>query len=1127
MLKTFKQLLLPFLILIGLIVTGSFAVAADDEEALTDKAASQLIDSMPDFFKDVVALQKMTPNEKVNYILTQSEDRIKEKVADKFKEDMEKSLTAYAKDAFRAKAFTDLAVPRIRNAYAMGESFDWEKIDGEINSTVDTKVNAFGKAISAAKIGWGAYEAYGEGGSIEAFKSISSEVYGALAEAYIPGWGAFKLGVEMVQVLGQYVLDYATDTALEGMLNDMFGMKSNPQGLAQWLIDKSPAEINKDIVSKWDDGMGFGRLWEGQGTDKGDEAMQGRIRDTLISLRGEILARKKTEEQKQAALTSKINEYLQKARESETKTKAVAKKARDEAKVALDKISQFRLKITGVAKEVAAIKIDKAEKAYEDEAKGGTGAIAYQPIDRSSVISAYDTALSEIHDSGQGGYDQAAYDAAMENYKEKRKSVLEAGQKAVNDGVAQANKTLDSIRATYDPQMAAASAQLYDCHVKYGIDKCQGAANSLNSLNEAYGNACRPYYPAAWGELQRQFNADVAILAAEEIPVRIEAQERYIKRYQTLYQDLMALYKRLQEAGIKYQTDTLALRSEIADKLHQPYIWRASEASIPDYAAAGETIYTPGDVAKQLDGLKKIRSDLLEDGVTAAALHVKEKELFKTYRTEAESIAARFKEIVPARLYQEEIPTKEIWSVGKRLLIKRFTTDQVSLGQGMADITSNLGMNIPQMGDQSFDEYEKEIKLSPTEFLAMNIQKLTARISFLEGIESADQMMLTLIILSNRVGSVPVLMESIARDIEQEKTYLADAFNTRYGMSGQFMHSDLTPGLKYLKAMKAAWQEHQLVIEKMGRLSKAAGYQVHYSFALQEQLYPVVEKWLLTPDKIKLAEAEYEKSKKLTSDRLGLADKYLAEWRAKYVEIDKGATFIGYRAKEIQKILDFANNQVSLLKSWNWAPHKDITDRLNNALAFQKELQERIKQVEEEDKLAQEASLRRAAEYQQQYEAEQKKKAEEAAKAEETRKAEEKTKRAEEEVRQSSRINYIKEFYYQFKQAYEERNDSQLMSYMGDDWEAGDGTTLSDLQVNFSRTFRTFDEIRYNIQNLRIEPKPDGKFLSYYDVTITSRIYRRNLKHEEKSSVTEELTVDASGKPKISRTLNGRFWYVE
>ncbi len=138
-------------------------------------------------------------------------------------------------------------------------------------------------------------------------------------------------------------------------------------------------------------------------------------------------------------------------------------------------------------------------------------------------------------------------------------------------------------------------------------------------------------------------------------------------------------------------------------------------------------------------------------------------------------------------------------------------------------------------------------------------------------------------------------------------------------------------------------------------------------------------------------------------------------------------------------------------------------------------------------------------------------------------------KQEEERAKIYAQIEHVKEFYNKFKEAYESRNDPLLMSYLSDDWSAEDGTTLSDLQVHFSRIFRRFDQIKFNIQNLRIEPyhaQPETMLVSY-DVVITSRIFQRNLKHEEKSSVTELVGFDKSGKVKIIKTLSGRFWYIE
>jgi hypothetical protein len=120
----------------------------------------------------------------------------------------------------------------------------------------------------------------------------------------------------------------------------------------------------------------------------------------------------------------------------------------------------------------------------------------------------------------------------------------------------------------------------------------------------------------------------------------------------------------------------------------------------------------------------------------------------------------------------------------------------------------------------------------------------------------------------------------------------------------------------------------------------------------------------------------------------------------------------------------------------------------------------------------------------------------------------------------------VRDFYTQFEEVYESRNESAVMAMISDDWESGDGTTLDDLQGYLHNSFTVFDQITYQISNFKYSWNGSPYGVSY-DVTITGRNFRHNLKHEEKSSVNEEVSLDNSGKPRIIRTLNGRFWYVQ
>ncbi|MDO8329952.1 MAG: nuclear transport factor 2 family protein [Fluviicoccus sp.] len=121
----------------------------------------------------------------------------------------------------------------------------------------------------------------------------------------------------------------------------------------------------------------------------------------------------------------------------------------------------------------------------------------------------------------------------------------------------------------------------------------------------------------------------------------------------------------------------------------------------------------------------------------------------------------------------------------------------------------------------------------------------------------------------------------------------------------------------------------------------------------------------------------------------------------------------------------------------------------------------------------------------------------------------------------------IREFYDSFRTAYESRDEPAVMALLADDWEAGDGTTLADLSANLRRTFAAFDEVRYRLENLQVQPVAQGRYRLSYDVTIISRNFSLNLKHEEKSAVSEEVGPDRRGRLCILKTVSGRYWSVE
>ncbi|MGM0441975.1 MAG: hypothetical protein ACQEQC_06120 [Elusimicrobiota bacterium] len=120
-------------------------------------------------------------------------------------------------------------------------------------------------------------------------------------------------------------------------------------------------------------------------------------------------------------------------------------------------------------------------------------------------------------------------------------------------------------------------------------------------------------------------------------------------------------------------------------------------------------------------------------------------------------------------------------------------------------------------------------------------------------------------------------------------------------------------------------------------------------------------------------------------------------------------------------------------------------------------------------------------------------------------------------------INEIKNFYRKFQKAYESKDYIRVIGMLDDKWSSSEGTRLSEVEDHLRRMFKVFDNINYQISDLKISIS-DKSYTAEYNLKITGTIFHNNIKHKEKSSVTEELKKDKTGNFKIRRTLKGIFW---
>lgn len=120
----------------------------------------------------------------------------------------------------------------------------------------------------------------------------------------------------------------------------------------------------------------------------------------------------------------------------------------------------------------------------------------------------------------------------------------------------------------------------------------------------------------------------------------------------------------------------------------------------------------------------------------------------------------------------------------------------------------------------------------------------------------------------------------------------------------------------------------------------------------------------------------------------------------------------------------------------------------------------------------------------------------------------------------------VTKMYEDFARAYQARNAAKVMQFIAGDWSAGDGTTAADLEEQFRNIFRVYDEITVSITGLRVVSNSPGNYAASYNMAIKSRIYQKNIRREENSSVYETVAVEGNS-ARIKKTESGGYWEIK
>lgn len=128
--------------------------------------------------------------------------------------------------------------------------------------------------------------------------------------------------------------------------------------------------------------------------------------------------------------------------------------------------------------------------------------------------------------------------------------------------------------------------------------------------------------------------------------------------------------------------------------------------------------------------------------------------------------------------------------------------------------------------------------------------------------------------------------------------------------------------------------------------------------------------------------------------------------------------------------------------------------------------------------------------------------------------------------RQDPGAPLVRKLYEDFARAYSSRDAAKVLALVSPEWSAGDGTTISELEEQLRAVFRLNDEVTAAVSGLSVTNDSPGRYTAYYTLNIKSRIYKKNIKREENSSVSEKVLVEG-GRARILKTDAGGYWEIK
>ncbi|MBV5341670.1 MAG: hypothetical protein J0665_19300 [Deltaproteobacteria bacterium] len=1056
------------------------------------KAAVTLIAAYDVVFRIDPAYQALTaPEQKMNFILTHVEGKVQDAVIDRTKTALLAATKVFAAKQIRLGLLQEQAPLLVGKMLIEDKSLSalWPGVKADIDVKLGVSMKILDGSIKSAEIGWSTYQAWNSGGAEAGLRALSGSVADEVLGALVPGWGTFRLAQGAVIALGEYVMAYAFDTALAGKINTIFpDIQGNPQGFGEWVIDKSPSAIRAKIDNDWEL-VDYSGMWAGTGTDAGEEKMKQAIADQIIDMRSSLMAKHRTERIAQQEVMSLVDKAESDKKLAESQVIALTAAASTQAAEGLKVFNQFKGTVL-VLKKDAVEQMGKEAKEQSEEIAEGQKKRIFQPINMEPALKHLEIALKEYNESPANGYNQALIEFEENAFADEYRSAIHAAALA-NDESGSLIELPGNLLVFSDGSQAYTKARKALFDAKVAAMRLEAEARLELARTAAHSDM------QSLSDRIKAFNAvskQMAKSLEERIGAQLSAANIYFSRPGD--KDFMALaYANLfgSEAGTY-----LTAISELKEK---------------------GTFYDarPGFYLKAWLDMKKAEKKAQQDASLAGVLLGQEKAFFTDRAIAARAILDAFKKkfsekirpadsTLVARLGAEQIAGNN-WC-GSIATFHCFESGDAAVTLFLTGKFNSIQAEPLFMAPEIFDH----VAVLNRSYVVQNYNKSLAAIqdaaSTLQWYADMDELALAIIGRS-----------TLAAKGLQNFTYTGDEAAESARATQAFMQKDgvwlIAPdatgssdGTKIYSALQKAWKENGHRIESLQKLVQSYGKGIYYREGGPPIGPATLEGYKCFSKMLSIWEAAESKAKKdltlfageIAAQRKTFQERFKAasdetttvrrldKMNALEKDLDRALDLAGSGANRVMLVL---KDELSAMKS---AARIFITTNEN-------EWKEHLEELAKSGGAAVKRDIEALGQL------------------------------SPEDVEVRNILNdklQIQSFYQKFSEAYEAKNDSGLMGCLDDDWSAGDGTTLADVQDYFRNMFSVFDQIQLKMGDLRIEQNgPNAGYLVSYELLITGHIFAENLKHEEKSTVMEIVTVDSTGRIKIARTPQGQFWLVQ